>query len=68
MREISDMGWEYHMEVSFVEIYNETVKDLLRDDEDDDTKHDIKLDSEGRPFVSDVTMIPVDPNDSAQVK
>ena len=67
MREISDMGWEYRMEVSFVEIYNETVKDLLRDDEDDDSKHDIKLDSEGRPYVSDVTMIPVDPNDSVQV-
>ena len=54
-------------EVSFVEIYNETVNDLLRNTEDADIKYDIKLDAAGNPYITDVTRIPVDPNDERQV-
>jgi kinesin family protein C1 len=65
-KELEHKGWEYHMEASFIEIYNETIKDLLREDEKDD-KHDIKKDAAGNIYVSDVTMIPVDLENNEQM-
>ncbi|CAM9112949.1 unnamed protein product, partial [Ectocarpus fasciculatus] len=64
--ELEEKGWEYEMEASFVEIYNESIKDLLRE-ETVDMKHDIKKDAQGNTYVSDVTMIPVDLNNSDQM-
>ena len=61
-------GWTYHMEVSFIEIYNETIRDLLRASQNEELKHEIKKDAEGNSFVSDVTMICIDPNNSEQVE
>ena len=49
--ELEEKGWTYQMEASFVEIYNETIKDLLREDDIDSTKHEIKKDSAGNTFV-----------------
>jgi len=65
--ELESKGWQYHMEVSFVEIYNETIRDLLRANAKDDDKHDIKRDANGNTTITDVTMTPVDPNDCAQM-
>ena len=33
-------GWEYEMKVSFLEIYNEKIRDLLRDDHNEELKHE----------------------------
>eukprot|EP01041_Mallomonas_annulata_P000865 gene865-1687_t len=60
-------GWEYHMEVSFIEIYNETIRDLLRQGGVEDCKHEIKKDAAGYSYVSDVAMVVVDPNDSVLI-
>jgi kinesin family protein C1 len=65
--ELEAKGWEYFMEVSFVEIYNESIRDLLRVSVSDELKHEIKKDTNGSTFVSDVTMVAVDPNNSVQV-
>jgi kinesin family protein C1 len=67
--ELEAKGWEYHMEVSFVEIYNETIRDLLRTgpQNSEDGKHDIKKDLQGNVFVSDVEMTVVDPNNTEQI-
>lgn len=64
--ELEEKGWEYEMEASFVEIYNETIKDLLREDAVD-SKHEIKKDAQGNTYVSDVAMIPVDLNNTEQM-
>jgi kinesin family protein C1 len=61
--ELEAKGWEYHMEVSFVEIYNEEIKDLLRSGPHEGGRHEIKKDQQGKIFISDVNMISVDPND-----
>jgi len=61
-------GWRYSMQVSFLEIYNETIRDLLREDKNTELKHDIKVNSEGRRYVSDLTMRALDPSDSDSVE
>lgn len=65
--ELEKRGWVYQMEVSFVEIYNETIRDLIRSNANDDSKHEIKKDASGNTYISDVTMISVDPNDTEQI-
>ncbi len=61
-------GWQYDMQVSFVEIYNETIRDLLREDVNSDLKHEIKVGSDGRRFISDINMIPLEPTDPEAVE
>lgn len=41
-QDLKDKGWQYTMEASFLEIYNETIKDLLGSG-DANVKHEIKL-------------------------
>ena len=66
--QLEDKGWEYTMEVSFIEIYNENVRDLLRDTPSDDVKHEIKRDENGATYISDVTMLELDPNNSEEIE
>ncbi|KZV98777.1 kinesin-domain-containing protein [Exidia glandulosa HHB12029] len=57
-------GWEYKLEGQFVEIYNETINDLLGSGEFDKKKHDIKHDK-GSTRITDVVVVPL--NSPAQV-
>jgi kinesin family protein C1 len=66
--ELEKDGWEYHMQVSFLEIYNETIRDLLREESGVMGKHDVKVDANGRRFVSDLTMQDLDPNDDKSIE
>ncbi|OCH96400.1 kinesin-domain-containing protein [Obba rivulosa] len=51
-------GWEYKMEGQFLEIYNETINDLLGKGEFDKKKHEIKHDARtGRTTVTDVNVV-----------
>ncbi|KAF8993294.1 kinesin-domain-containing protein [Cyathus striatus] len=53
-------GWEYTMEGQFLEIYNETINDLLGKAEFDKKKHEIKHDPKtGGTRVTDVNVIPL---------
>ena len=70
--ELETKGWVYIMEVSFIEIYNETIKDLLREtsgnnNHNEELKHEIKKDASGRMYVSDIIMITIDPNDTTKI-
>ena len=65
-------GWRYTMEVTFVEIYNEQIRDLLRSGsgkakgaskEAAPLSHDIRTGKDGQPFITDVTRRDVDPED-----
>merc|ERR1712238_131169 len=56
-------GWQYDMQVSFVEIYNESIRDLLRLEEDSGLVHNIKVGSDGRRFITEINMVPLEPSD-----
>ncbi|THG97221.1 hypothetical protein EW026_g4746 [Hermanssonia centrifuga] len=57
--ELKSKGWIYKMEGQFLEIYNETINDLLGKGEFDKKKHEIKHDKSGRTTVTDVNIIPL---------
>lgn len=66
--ELERDGWQYEMQVSFCEIYNETIRDLLREKNAKELKHEVKVNSEGRRYVTDLTMRALDPNDPEAVE
>jgi kinesin family protein C1 len=61
-------GWQYDMQVSFLEIYNEAIRDLLRGDDEPPVKLDIKKSADGRRFVQDLNLVSLDPKDSDAVE
>ncbi|CAN0070497.1 unnamed protein product [Discosporangium mesarthrocarpum] len=67
---LEEQGWEYNMEVSFLEIYNEQIRDLLRkgNNKEYTAKHEIKRDQRGVTTVTDLTVEQVDPNDSTRIE
>lgn len=56
---LMDKGWSYHFEGSMLEIYLDTINDLLGKAEVDKAKHEIKHDK-GRTTVSDTVVVPLD--------
>ena len=60
--------WEFSMEVTFLEIYNNKVRDLLRVNTNQDCQHEIKLGDDGSRMVTNLTKKVIDPNDRAAVE
>lgn len=62
---LEDKGWTYTMEGSFVEVYNETINDLLGKAEDwEKKKHDIRQDPiKCKTYVTDATTVILDSPD-----
>nr|XP_043621864.1 kinesin-like protein KIN-14N [Erigeron canadensis] len=60
-----EKGWKYEMQVSMLEIYNETIRDLLSSNKSCSTENGnkqqyaIKHDSNGNTHVSDLTILDV---------
>ncbi|KAG8627594.1 hypothetical protein KVT40_005077 [Elsinoe batatas] len=61
-KSLEEKGWKYSMEGSFIEVYNETLNDLLGKAEDwEKKKHEIKHDPiKLRTIVTDVNTVPLD--------
>ncbi|KAJ3364092.1 kinesin-like nuclear fusion protein [Kappamyces sp. JEL0680] len=55
---LESKGWAYSMEAQFLEIYNETLRDLL-DDGKDGKKLEIKHDAKNRTSVTEATVVTV---------
>jgi kinesin family protein C1 len=55
--EFKKKGWIYDIDCQFLEIYNETIRDLLGNDETQ--KHEIKHLSYGRTIVTDAKIVKV---------
>jgi kinesin family member C1 len=53
---LKQKGWEYTMSCQYLEIYNETLRDLLGDG-DQSKKHDIKHDvAKGNTYVTEANV------------
>ncbi|KAG9454248.1 hypothetical protein H6P81_007152 [Aristolochia fimbriata] len=61
----TSQGWTYKMQASMLEIYNETIRDLLSSNRSgggpgySGKQHAIKLDTNGITYVSDLTIVDV---------
>ena len=68
---MEDDGWKYTMHVSFVEIYCEKIKDLLRDVDGEggaeEKQHKVQTNAYGQNVVSNAKMIVVEPGDSDRI-
>jgi kinesin family protein C1 len=65
--ELEAQGWCYTMKISFVEIYNEAIRDLLNESSNAPNV-EIKRDQKGVPSLSNTTFLDVDPNDRAMLE
>jgi len=63
----TDKGWVYTMQVTFIEIYNEVVYDLLREEGSEKESLDIKQDSRGKTFVAGASKLEIDPADDKAI-
>ncbi|XP_059664811.1 kinesin-like protein KIN-14N isoform X2 [Cornus florida] len=68
MQSLQPQGWKYEMQVSMLEIYNETIRDLLSTNRSDVSRTEngvvgkqfaIKHDANGNTHVSDLTIVDV---------
>lgn len=69
--EMKAKGWVYEFSVSYLEIYNTTIRDLLQDEGEDvaENKHEIKLVKQGKEMVTAVdnlTLVPVGSTEELQ--
>lgn len=55
-RELGTKGWAYTMSASYMEIYNETIRDLINPN---GKKHDIKHTKDGSAYVTDLAHVDV---------
>ncbi|XP_067656013.1 carboxy-terminal kinesin 2-like [Haliotis asinina] len=57
-QDLEEKGWQYQLDASMLEIYNETIRDLLSDEE---LKHEIKMTGNGssETVVTNLTVISV---------
>lgn len=56
---LKDKGWKYDFQGQMLEIYNETINDLLGKSEVDKAKHEIKHEK-NRTIVSDTVVVPLE--------
>ena len=61
-KSLEEKGWQYKMEGSFIEVYNEELNDLLGKANDiDKKKHEIKHDmAKGKTVITNITTVELD--------
>ncbi|GMF37097.1 unnamed protein product [Phytophthora fragariaefolia] len=64
--DLTAMGWDFSLMVTYYEIYNETIRDLLTIDSNNDIKHNIRTDNRGRNYVEGLTEVYVDFDQAAE--
>jgi kinesin family protein C1 len=57
-KKLEEQGWQFEMEASFLEIYNETIRDLLCP-HGTEKEHEIIHDKKGNTTVTNLTIVKV---------
>ncbi|KAJ4536649.1 kinesin-like nuclear fusion protein, variant 2 [Exophiala dermatitidis] len=66
-KELESRGWKYTMEGSFVEVYNEELRDLLGKDGETNKKHEIRHDmTTCETTITDVTTVCLDSQEQVE--
>lgn len=66
-KDLEDRGWTYKMEGSFVEVYNEEIRDLLGDDDKGAKKHEVHHDLlNGETTITNATVLSLDNKDQVE--
>lgn len=66
-KDLEDRGWKYKMEGSFVEVYNEEIRDLLGDEEKGTKKHEVHHDMlNHETTITNVTTLSLDNQDQVE--
>jgi len=66
---LEEEGWAFRMEATFLEIYNEQVRDLLvAPAEARERKYEVKLGKDGQPHVAGLEHAPIDPTDAEAIE
>ncbi len=66
-KQLESDGWTFNIEISYLEIHNEVIRDLLREESNVEQKHEIRVDG-NRKYVENLTMEKVDINNESQVE
>lgn len=64
--ELTAMGWNFSLMVTFYEIYNETIRDLLTMNSSSVVKHNIRTDNRSRNYVDGLTEVFIDFDQAAE--
>eukprot|EP00466_Bigelowiella_natans_P012680 jgi/Bigna1/34725/e_gw1.6.204.1 len=67
IKEANSKQWVYTLSVSILEIYNESIRDLLAKVRGQSGSHEIKTDKTGKVHVTNLTQRKVDANDPRQL-
>lgn len=59
-RMLENQGWKYTTEVTFLEIYNENIRDLLSEGTDENQNLQIKMDNDNHTYIPGLTRVKVD--------
>lgn len=66
-KELADRGWTYKMEGSFVEVYNEEIRDLLGEDDKGSKKYEVHHDLlNGETTITNATVLKLDNEDQVE--
>lgn len=66
-RELQERGWSFDITATYMEIYCDTIRDLLRSG-DSDVPHHVKHDENGDHYVTDLAQVPFDPCDAEAMR
>ncbi|GLC49983.1 hypothetical protein PLESTB_000329700 [Pleodorina starrii] len=65
-QKLASQDWQFNMQASMLEIYNEDIRDLLSRKKDENKKHQVTHDANGVTTVTDLTVVDVNRTEAVE--